>query len=229
MSAICNIFSGTAQSSYTTKIFFSIRCLGVLIFWLKPEDSVLWLPEGNPLSLTPSTQAGPSTFLSCMTSFELLGGWEGPQPLLPHVRASSIWPEPPQQKPVEHQSRNFHTASHHPQRPKETTQCSQGTSADLLSWAGKGERRSLLSASYKNGWGAAAHWWSPVLWVWQNQIHTPSSSLPVPPASDSLLSVMWIFFTSLISFCHQLMNKLFISKFINYSTNSIDDWILLTK
>lgn len=60
-------------------------------------------------------------------------------------------------------------------------------------------------------------------------IHSPSTSPPVLPASESLLSVMWILFTSLISSCHQLMNKLFMSKFINYPTSSIDDWIILTK
>lgn len=54
-------------------------------------------------------------------------------------------------------------------------------------------------------------------------IHSLNSSLAVLPASESLLSVIRILFTSLTSSYHQLMNKLFISKFINYSTSSIDD------
>lgn len=60
------------------------------------------------------------------------------------LRASSVQSEQPQQKPVEHQSKNFHRASHHHQRREKTTQCSQGTSTDLLSWMGKWEKRSLL-------------------------------------------------------------------------------------
>lgn len=54
-------------------------------------------------------------------------------------------------------------------------------------------------------------------------IHSLSASLAVLPASESLLNVTRILFTSLISSYLQLMNKLFISKFINYSTSSIDD------
>lgn len=47
-------------------------------------------------------------------------------------------------------------------------------------------------------------------------IHSLSSLLAVLLASESLLSVIWILVTSLISSYHQLMNKLFISKFMNY-------------
>lgn len=51
-------------------------------------------------------------------------------------------------------------------------------------------------------------------------IQTSTSALPRP---ESLSSVIWILFASLISSYHQLMNKLFISKFINYYTSYIDD------
>lgn len=105
-----------------------------------------------------------------------------------------------------------------------------GHFADLLSWVGRWESRWLLAASCRSGYGAAALWWSAVLVPWLTKgIHSLNSSPAVLLASESLMSVTRILFTSLISSYHQLMNKLFISKFINYSTSSIDDWIILTK
>lgn len=105
-----------------------------------------------------------------------------------------------------------------------------GHFANLLSWVGRWGSRWLLPASCRSGYGAAALWWSAVLLPRLTKgIHSLNSSPAVLLASESLLSVTRILFTSLISSHHQLMNKLFISKFINYSTSSIDDWIILTK
>lgn len=186
-------------------------------FLTKKKDSVPWLPGGKPVSPTLSTQAEPSIFLSYMTSFKLLGGWEGPQPKLPYVRASSVWVVTAEAGGTRAGiSTWLPTTTKHVKKPHRALRAP----LQILYWVEKWEIKSLRGSCLLV---------IPCALSLTKGIHSPSSSLPVLPASESLLSVMWILFTSLIFSCHQLMNKLFISKFINYSTSSIDDWIILTK
>lgn len=103
----------------------------------------------------------------------------------------------------------------------------------VISWPwwvdGKGDcyQQTAEAATEQLHFGDVLHWCIACHQAEEKKIH--SSCVAALPESKSLFSVIWILFTSLISSYHQLVNKLFIRKFINYSTSSIDDWIILTK